>query len=497
LNRLEHLGALLRSAGPRVRAGLIATVAGAGLLVALWVRARGDFLDPARPALVADFVPVPEVPVSVVAAPISVPLGRLTELLEAAVPTEYGGLAERRPLAGSDRTEVAFHLRRDPLSISVRGDVATVRTSIRYALRAFYDPPMLPEVSGSCAAEEGESRPRLDVALSAPITLDRDWKLRTRARIRQVEPASLDDRDRCRVTFLNVDLTDRVVTAARDFLGEHLDDVDSLAAEVDVRSRVAGWWQTLQQPIHLTDSLWLIMRPEAVQRGPLAGAGRSLDVGLALKARPSVHYGELPPFGARPLPPLEEGEGATGLDVRVEARVEYQAATALLMDELGGRQLEHEGRHVRLDSIRVFGVGGGRLAVEVRVTGDLSGRLFLVGTPTVDPATAEISVPDLDFDVATRNVVLAAASWLRTVELRRLFRERAIWPAAPAVEWITGWVEQGLNRDLSDDVHVRGEVTSVRILGAYALRDALLVRVAVGGTARLVVEEDPHPRLIP
>jgi len=37
----------------------------------------------------------------------------------------------------------------------------------------------------------------------------------------------------------------------------------------------------------------------------------------------------------------------------------------------------------------------------------------------------------------------------------------------------------------------------VRILGAYALRDALLVRVAVGGTARLVVEEDPHPRLIP
>lgn len=491
MNRLEHVVAYIRSAGPRARAGLLAATAGVLFLLVLWVRAERGFLDPGGPAIEDDVIPVPEVPASVLAAPVRIPLARLTELLEAAVPMEYGSLSERRELEGSERTEVAFHLRRDALSTSVRDDVATVRTTIRYALRAHYNPPLLPELTASCAAEQGEARPRLDVAIRAPVSVDRSWRLRTRAELLRVAPASDGDRDRCRVTILNLDLTDRVVEAARDFLEGNLDDIDSLAHQVDLRSHVAGWWQTLQEPIRLTDSLWLAMRPEGVQRGRVLGVGDSLDVNLALRARPTVYYGDLPAADPRPLPPLEDGEGADGLDLRVEARVEYQAATALLHGELQGRELEHEGRRIRVDSVRVFGVGGGRLAVEVRVSGDVSARLFLVGTPTIDPRTATISVPDLDFDVATQDMVLAAASWLGSVPLRQLLQEQASWPAAPAVEWITSWIERGLNRDLSDDLRVRGEVSSVRILGAYALKDALLVRVAIGGTARLVVAEPP------
>lgn len=436
---------------------------------------------------------MPEVPTSVMAAPIRIPLARLTHLLDQNVPTEYGSLSERRPLDGDDRTAVAFHLRRAPLSLSMEGDTATVRTTIHYALRAFYDPPVLPELSGSCAAEEGTARPRLHVAIRAPVTLDREWRLRTEARLLRVVPASTDDRDRCRVTFLNVDLTERVMGAAGEFMEGHLHTIDSLAGAIDLRSHVTSWWRTLQEPVPLTDSLWLTMRPGSVRRGSVVGRGDSLDVELALQARPAVHYGSRPAIDIVPLPPLEEGGGAAGLDLRVEARVEYQAATSLLFEALEGRRIEHEGHRVRLDSIRVFGVGGGRIALEVRVSGDVSARLFLVGTPTIDPVTARISVPDLDFDVATRDVVLAAASWLRSGELRGLLRERANWPAAPAVEWITSWVERGLNRDLSDELQVRGDVSSVRILGAHALRDALLVRVAIGGTARLIVTEPPRP----
>ena len=68
-----------------------------------------------------------------------------------------------------------------------------------------------------------------------------------------------------------------------------------------------------------------------------------------------------------------------------------------------------------------------------------------------------------------------------------LLRERAVWPAAPAVDWMTGWILKGLNRDLSDDLRVSGEVDEVRILSVHALKDVLLVRVAVGGSARLFV----------
>jgi hypothetical protein len=455
------------------------------VVVLVW--SRDDYLDPGRPALAPDVLPGGTAPASVLAAPLRLPLGLLVEMLEAAVPTTHGDLSRRHEIEENGRTDIAFHLQRGPFRATLDEDVATVHTTIRYALRAFYDPPVLPEISGSCGTEDDARRPRLDVAIAAPVAVDRAWTLRTDARVARIAPASDGPRDACRVTFLNLDVTERVLEAARAFLGEHVDEIDSLAAEVDIRSHFQRWWGTLQEPIHLTDSLWLTMRPEAVQRGRVRGLGDSLDIGLALQARPVVSYGGRPPPLLRPLPPLDTGHVREGLDLRVEARVEYDAASGLLSGQLGGRLFDHDGRRFQLDSVRVFGIGAGRLAVEVHLSGDVSARLFLVGTPTIDTITGQISVPDLDFDVATRDVVLAAVSWLRADELRDLLRERASWPAAPAVEWVTQWIVTGLNRDLSDHLRVEGEVDAVRILSAYALKEVLLVQVGVGGSARLFV----------
>ncbi len=448
---------------------------------------RDGYLDPGRPALAPDVLPEGTAPASVFATPLRLPLGLLVDMLEAAVPTNHGDLSRRHDVEDGGRTDIAFHLQRGPFRATLDDNVATVRATIRYALRAFYDPPVLPEISGSCGTEGDARRPRLNVAIAAPIAVDHEWILRTDARVVGVAPASDSPRDRCRVTFLNLDVTDRIVEAASAFLGEHVDEIDSLAAEVDIRSSVQGWWGTLQEPIQLTDSLWLAMRPEAVRRGPVRGFGDSLDIGLALQARPVVSYGERPPPLLRPLPPLDTGHVREGLDLLVEARLEYDAASGLVSGQLGGRTFDHDGRRFQLDSLRVFGIGARRLAVEVHLSGDVSARLFLVGTPTIDTITGKISVPDLDFDVATRDVVLAAVSWLRAGELRDLLRERASWPAGPAVEWVTQWIVTGLNRDLSGNLRVEGEVDAVRILSAHALKEVLLVQVGVGGSARLFV----------
>jgi len=444
-------------------------------------------LDPRAPELAPDDPEPPAVPISTVAAPLHVPLAPLAGLLESAVPLDYGDLSDRQSLPGHGRTDLAFHLRRTPFRVSLQGDSATIRTTIAYQVRLFYDPPVLPEVSGSCGTDKGAPAPRLAVTLRSPIALDRDWNLRTHARVITIGPASDTGRDRCNVTFLDLDVTGRIVDAARKFLEGHTAQIDSLAARVDIRSTIDEWWRTLQEPIHLTDSLWLAMRPEGVRRGRTRGSGDSLEIPLALRARPTITYGARPALPALELPPLDTGRITEGLDLRVEARAEYGAASDLLNEELTGRTIEHDGRRVRLDSLEVFGIGGGRLAVELRVSGDVSGRLYLVGTPEIDPLTGRISVPDLDFDLATRDVVVAAAAWLRADELRDLLRDKASWPATPAVEFLAGWLDKGLNRDLSGDLRVEGTVGAVRILGVRAMRDALLVRVSARGGARVFV----------
>jgi hypothetical protein len=74
--------------------------------------------------------------------------------------------------------------------------------------------------------------------------------------------------------------------------------------------------------------------------------------------------------------------------------------------------------------------------------------------------------------------------------MRDLLRERASWPATPAVAWLSDRLREGLNRNLSDELRVSGEVTGLHILGIHAMRDLLLIRVSATGNARLFIVDD-------
>jgi hypothetical protein len=435
-------------------------------------------------------LPAPPLPeASSIAAPLRLPLSTLVEELEKAVPNRFGSLDERIRLPDRQRASFAFLLTRSPFEVSLVENVATLEATVGYALRAWYNPPVLPEVSGSCGTG-GSAGPRLRLVIEAPITVREDWRLATRSRVATLDRASTANRDRCRMTFLDLDMTDRIISAARSFLEDHTADIDSVAARVDVRSKVEQWWMKLQEPIRLTDSLWLVFRPETIRSGPAHGLGDSLEIELAMRARPGIMMGRRPPLAPVALPSLDTGSVSPGLDLVVDALADYQAVSAFLQSELGGTEVRRAGRTVRLDSLRVFGVGGGRLALEVLTSGDVVSRLFLTGTPSLVPTTGQFSIPDLDYDVRTRSVLFATLSWLGTKPMRDLLRERASWPATPAVEWLADRLREGLNRNLSDELRVSGEVTGLRILGIHALRDLLLIRVSATGDARLFVVDD-------
>ncbi|HUF75861.1 MAG TPA: DUF4403 family protein [Longimicrobiales bacterium] len=475
----------LRHVPPWVKIAVAAGLVLGALLVVLQWRGQ-DFLEAPAPEIQADAELLEPAIASSLAVPLGIPLARLVALLEDAVPREFGSMDERRELPGQDRTSLAFSLERSPIRASVEGRVARVETVLEYALRAYYDPPVLPEVSGSCGTGDDGKR-RLRVVIEAPLRLTEDWRLATTAELVTVEPPTDEDRDRCRVTFLGFDLTDRVVDGARTYLEQQERTVDSIARSLDLRPSFEAWWKTLREPVELADSVWLVVGPNGVRQGSLQGVGDSVWVELALDAMPSVVVGPRPVVDETPLPPLGTGTFEPGLDLIVEGRAEWGTVSGMLMDELAGTEVRHEGRTVTVDSLRVFGIGGGRIALDVRVSGDLAARLFFTGTPALDSSGQVIALPDLDFDVATADVLVAAAAWMQRQGLRTLLRERARWPAAPVAAWLERWLDEGLNRSISDNLRVAGQVAWVTPREVHALRDHLLVRIAARADARMYV----------
>lgn len=459
------------------------------LLVLWWLGPWGsDRIVAPPPAVVADLPLEDVLEASSLSVPVRVDLRTLVAEVEEEVPTEWG--TEEQPVEVGDhgRTDARLRLTRSPFRAELDGSSATLSTTVSYRIEATYDLPLLPDLNLGCGNGGDDPPPRLDVTLAAPISLTAEWTLSTHTRVERVAAASTEERDRCEVTFAGFDITGRVEDAARAYLEEHAAAIDSLVAGADVRSSFEEWWNVLREPIALGESVWLELRPRGIRRGAIRGNGDVVEISAQLEAAPHIVLGERPDRWPEPLPPLREGVDEGGLDVLVEAMAEYPATSRRLSEALAGTEVSAAGGTFVIGSLELSGIGGGRLAMEVYVRGDVDGRLYLVGTPVYDPVAGDVSVPDLQFSVETSNLLLASASWALEAPLDRLLRERARWPVDLAVAWAGDRLDEGLNRTLTPGVRLSGAVDSVRVVRVAAMRRGLIVHASASARATLHVE---------
>lgn len=150
-----------------------------------------------RPELQPDAeLEAPEAPLASLAAPVVYDLTEVLGDLEEEVPLTFGNLEERQDHPDRGSLAFAYDAEHSPFAAEMSGDTARLSATLEYRVRAWYDPPILPEVSVSCGTGEGEPRPRAVVELSSPLTLSRDWVLLSRTRVDRVAPASAAESDR-------------------------------------------------------------------------------------------------------------------------------------------------------------------------------------------------------------------------------------------------------------------------------------------------------------
>jgi hypothetical protein len=364
---------------------------------------------------------------------------------------------------------------------------------LHYQGRGWYDPGLGADVVGSCGFTLGQERPRAVVEIATTVRLTNDWRLRGRTNLTRVEPFSAERRDQCKVTIFNVDVTERVLGAGREALENKLVVLDTRIAATNVRGPVERWWHLLQRPIRLSDSVWLLLRPTGVHLGPVKGVGRTLEADIGLAGEPRVVTGRRPADGASPLPPLETATEthAHGLHVLLEGHMGYDVANAILTRNVGGKRIRRGARVITIRDAKLSGIGGGRIALAVRFDGTASGVVYLVGTPRYDPASDELYVPDLEFDVGSADMLVRGLAWMKRGEVQQFLRSRARFPVGDLVERARARLERGMNRRLGQNAALESKVTAGEVLAVRATPEAILIRARAEGSARLLVNKAP------
>jgi hypothetical protein len=476
-------------------AGFVLAVA---LAVAAWVQYRLSspiVLDAPAPQLIADSRdPAADVVPSVIDAVVEYNLDAAVDSLEAAVPHQYGDIEQRLPLASNTRVSYGYAVSRSPFVARITGQSLAISADVEYAAHVWYRPPLGPELSAGCGTGD-DPRPRVRATLLSTPTLTPEWRLRTVTRVQRLQPYSVAARDRCRLTVLRIDVTDRVIAATRQMLDDKLVRFDQTVSRWPVRARFERMWAQLQSRIKLTDGVYLEINPYDAQVGLLHASGDTVTTHLRLIAAPRVTTSEQREI-QRPLPPLRTAAAVAGTGpsahVMIEGTFSYPVASELLRRAVVGRTIVQGGRRVRIRDVQLSGIGGGRVALGVTLSGPVRGRLYFTGTPRVDAARGQISVPDLDFDIGTEQALVQGFAWLRGVNIRDFLRERARLPDSEAIGKLRGLAQHGINRRLAPGVTLSGTIHDARGTSVHATVKQIALRAVADAEFQVTIDRGPR-----
>jgi hypothetical protein len=310
----------------------------------------------------------------------------------------------------------------------------------------------------------------------------------------KLEPYSTDERDRCRVTIFRIDVTNRVLEATRRMLEQNVVKFDAAVARWNSRAWFEQLWRSLQRPIRFTDSVYMIINPFAAQLGEVETRGNLAIAHLRLIASPRVITGGQPNAFElmTPIPRLEKVDSVgRGARVQMDAAFSYPVATVLLRRVLVGRTVKQSGRTVRIRDIELTGVGGGRVALGVRLAGAVRGQVYFTGTPRLDRENRQIYVPDLDYDVGSSNLLIRGFEWMKGVDIRDFLRDRARLPDSALIGKLSELAERGTNRTLSPGVELSGRIRRAEGTTVHATTSEIRVRAVAEADLQLAISKAP------
>ena len=449
----------------------------------------GDRIDAPPPAVVTGVVmeSLPPVPPSRLELPVTYDLAPALAWLETEVPRNIGSMDKQ--IRVNDRTKIAFAITREPFQVSFAPRTITISSVLHYEGRGWYNPPVLPEMSGSCGT--GDVRPRARLTLRVTGQIDSTWTLRTKSTVEAV-PLTDTERDQCEVTAAHIDVTTKVLGAAAGALQKELTKVDRKLRKYPLRAEVEGVWATMQSPLRLTDSLWLLINPVSLRFLPFTTLRDTLHWQAGLEANPRIVGGAKPAASTNPLlPPDRSDPPPPELLILSEGRLPYDVAEEILSKATSKTKIRVGRRTIAIRHLKPMPLGDGRVSVALTVSGAANGVLYAVGHPQID-SLGILTMPDLELDAGTTDALTGALAWLASSDrITQALRDAIRVNLAPTIEKARVLAEKNLNRELAPGLVLTTTLTSAQPAGVWAAPDALVARVIVKGQGAIAINLYP------
>ncbi|CAN5918427.1 hypothetical protein BH24BAC1_BH24BAC1_07240 [soil metagenome] len=305
---------------------------------------------------------------------------------------------------------------------------------------------------------------------------------------------------------MKIGLARYIEPAIRQQLGNIYQKFDQeLQSRLQFKQHLQQAWVKLQQPILLDKSLnaWLTVRPQEIRISPLRIHNGQVDMRIGFSSYiQTVTNGKPRPEINPVLPPLIfDNRLSDNVHIGLTGEISYLHASQLLKEQVTGKLFTFDGGkdQIRINDAVVSG-SGEQLVLMLDINGKtkaglfnkkLEGKIFLKATPYYDSHTSSIRVRDLDYSIATNDMLVQTANWLAKEHFRENLERHINLPVRSQIEEVRNKLQAMLvqtNRGY-EAVHLTGALTHMEPEDIYLTPTSIKAVVHARGKLSMQIDK--------
>jgi len=272
-----------------------------------------------------------------------------------------------------------------------------------------------------------------------------------------------------RVAGINIPIKGMVSRMLNKNFEKITDAIDEqVASNLELKKNAELAWNIARQPVMLAKEYdtWLVIRPTGVEMTPLLAKNNILRSVIGIKGYTQTITSAVKPAVApvQKLPDLRIVDKVQDdFKIGLISLVSYEDAARLATRQFAGEKFSFLGGkyHVEVTSIEMYGQND-RLVIKAGLKGSISGDIYLKGIPYYDPATQQLSLKSLDYDLDTKNSIVRTAGWLLQGQFSRMMEKRMVFPVGGQIADAKNTIQKTLaNYKVTEGVVVKGILSDI------------------------------------
>jgi len=428
---------------------------------------------------------LPPLQISEIDIPIKVYLPPLLARMETMVPKEF--TSDKWPDYTQSSCDFRYKYKfiRTPIRFTINNNQAAIVFGGNYQIAGSrsvcaFDKPVAPWISGSCGFGNEPLR-RVNINMNTWINFLPDYKVRTRTELTQLVPI-----DKCQVTLLNTDMTGEVMDSIKASVAGFAHILDSSIAALDFSNTLKMVTAKSSRKIPMSKYGYLQVRPMSVRISSAMQVKDTLVMTAGVSGYAELTSDSSDLANIAVFPSLQTTAAREGISIYANSHFDYGFLSKMITDTIQDKVFEMEGQTFVVKRVDVAATAQRQLEIRIGFAGSRKGTFILYGSPVLNVEKQTITIPDINYDIKTKDIVLSLGEKLFRNRIINSLKEKSIVDLPALIEKNRQQLDAQFNRPIANKFFTRGKLQDIRITGIVVGKDVLHLQTFIKANLQLI-----------